>query len=257
MEIFFNHRLHKELWNWLAQNPEKSKEDWPGWKRYGYEKEEMGNYHFCFACKAVNHSVLSDSNLLCDFCPLDWGESKYCYNGGYYSRYESAIFNDNIKDAKFCAEKIADLQIAKNCIIKEYKDIIIINDDDNDNDNAENSEENSEMIDAIFVKNGKAQEVKIDREKCFSLLDGPEDYFPDTIELVNNVKLYYFHDNDIDNFGIKGNFLLMKEGEEDVLSLTKEDKELIMLVIKNDKPIELLANQDYDPDANDDEYDDD
>ena len=31
MNIKFDHTNHKKLWNWLAENPDKEKSDWPEW----------------------------------------------------------------------------------------------------------------------------------------------------------------------------------------------------------------------------------
>ena len=50
---------HQELWYWLADNPEKDKVDWPGWKEYGYAE------NYCFACQWV-----TDQDVEC--CPLAW-----------------------------------------------------------------------------------------------------------------------------------------------------------------------------------------
>ena len=60
-------KLHRELWQWLADNPGMEKEDWPGWDREG---EAMND---CFACEAAGlynkDPLLSD----CRKCPVDWG----------------------------------------------------------------------------------------------------------------------------------------------------------------------------------------
>lgn len=58
--------LHRELWNWLAKHPLKSKTDWPKWgevkKKYGYIR-----YH-CFMCEIARRN----GNIDCSECPIDW-----------------------------------------------------------------------------------------------------------------------------------------------------------------------------------------
>lgn len=61
----FNHTAHRELWNWLADNPEKNKWNWPGWETYG--NPENG----CFACEYIkNVPYVTKCN-----CPLIWPEN--------------------------------------------------------------------------------------------------------------------------------------------------------------------------------------
>jgi len=50
---------HKELWQWLADNPEKYKKDWPGWSNHA----GAWNDPQCFACYGYT----------CDTCPCHWG----------------------------------------------------------------------------------------------------------------------------------------------------------------------------------------
>ena len=67
MAVEFDHEKHKQLWRWLALNPDQEKYDWPGWKEYkdGEEPENL-----CFACDAV----LEEGVLNCAACPLQWPE---------------------------------------------------------------------------------------------------------------------------------------------------------------------------------------
>ncbi len=59
----FNHTAHKELWNYLAENPTKQKEDWPEWKVNGGKYSRVdGN---CFACEFTIDDTCYD-------CPLIW-----------------------------------------------------------------------------------------------------------------------------------------------------------------------------------------
>lgn len=69
----FNHTLYKEMWHWLASNPEKDKEDWPRWYEAGGDIPRQTNW--CFACDYTN-PFTPDKYVpaLCAECPLDWGE---------------------------------------------------------------------------------------------------------------------------------------------------------------------------------------
>ena len=74
MSIKFDHTNHKKLWNWLAENPDKNKEDWPEWAENG---GNVSSYRspFCLACESVN-SVNNDERD-CDLCPLIWPPNSY------------------------------------------------------------------------------------------------------------------------------------------------------------------------------------
>lgn len=55
-----NEELHREMWNWLAENPEKSEADWLNNNGYIGDKDIAGG---CFACEECRQH--------CDECPLD------------------------------------------------------------------------------------------------------------------------------------------------------------------------------------------
>ena len=55
-----NEELHREMWNWLAENPEMVKEDWFVRKKY---TAEMRPANDCFACDECERD--------CAKCPLD------------------------------------------------------------------------------------------------------------------------------------------------------------------------------------------
>jgi hypothetical protein len=59
--------LHWELWNWLSENPLKSKSDWPMWKNKAVRSLGFVVNDY-FAC---NVSYNEDSLLDCRKCPLD------------------------------------------------------------------------------------------------------------------------------------------------------------------------------------------
>ncbi len=64
--------LHRSLWKWLSEHPEKEKDAWPRWKMH---KEIQTVHASCFACA---------SQRGCDDCPINWGinengERNICY----------------------------------------------------------------------------------------------------------------------------------------------------------------------------------
>lgn len=59
--------LHQELWNWLADNPDKQKHNWPRWERNGGDVERV--WGFCFACEiGTKHG----KDKACTNCPISW-----------------------------------------------------------------------------------------------------------------------------------------------------------------------------------------
>jgi len=99
-------RLHRELWNWLAENPTKKNSDWPGWK------EHKDAEFSCFLCHYDREKTTDTTS--CNFCPLDWGNSAGCYGvklNGYFiiwtnlneddpKRVELALKIANLKERK-------------------------------------------------------------------------------------------------------------------------------------------------------------
>ena len=78
---------HRRLWDWLAKNPMKGKEDWPGWKYNGGTYEYVICY--CFMCELAyayrRHFKLVSSR--CAYCLLDWGVARCEEKGSAYSDY--------------------------------------------------------------------------------------------------------------------------------------------------------------------------
>lgn len=111
----FNRTLHKELWNWLANNPGKNKHKWPGWEHFTEEELEIiDRDSYCFACLCC-----STIHVKCSYgnnCPLDWKTTRTCtVDVSYYRRWlvESLIYNnDNL--TKEYAKKVADLPLKEN-----------------------------------------------------------------------------------------------------------------------------------------------
>ena len=60
-------QFHQALWEWLAENPTKSKIDWPLWEQLdGLELLPPFNTTNCFAC------FYAGPGVKCENCPLDW-----------------------------------------------------------------------------------------------------------------------------------------------------------------------------------------
>ena len=61
-------RICRELWLWLAENPDCFKQDWPKWKEYGHFHAQ------CPCCEYVKreHANPVDVYLRCSACPLIW-----------------------------------------------------------------------------------------------------------------------------------------------------------------------------------------
>lgn len=107
----FNHTAHKELWNWLAQNPDKQKRDWGGWEENGGEYQYGGAYEYCFACDYENerNDYWQDSDDGCRYCPLAWTEDNPCTTQN--SLYLRWIRENNLEQRAKLAVQIRDLPV--------------------------------------------------------------------------------------------------------------------------------------------------
>lgn len=78
-EKVFDYTRHKQLWNWLAEHPDKNKDDWPGW--YDNEIQGIGLLsilHDCFGCFACDYAGNNLGHEGCRDCPLDWDDEITC-----------------------------------------------------------------------------------------------------------------------------------------------------------------------------------
>ena len=90
---------HREMWNWLAENPDKDKVSWPGWSETSLEK-----INHCFLCGYVQQIPHGD----CPNCPLNWGITTICVErhpekSYYYLYQEAETHKDRTKYAKIIA----------------------------------------------------------------------------------------------------------------------------------------------------------
>lgn len=64
---------HEYLWHWLAENPSKVKDDWPGWSMNG--GPYYGILNKCFACGFADLMYVErgaqKNKYYCDYCPLN------------------------------------------------------------------------------------------------------------------------------------------------------------------------------------------
>ena len=94
-------RSHQGLWNWLAENPDKQKANWPGFKTLGKLRVRIPFSH-CFACGI---RIPPEG---CYDCLVYFGCKKYpfcCeddYNS-YYMKYNYGGNSDRVKYARLIA----------------------------------------------------------------------------------------------------------------------------------------------------------
>ena len=94
--------LHRQLWQWLGDHPDKYKEDWPGWEDHPAAEEQH-----CFACYGYT----------CDTCPCHWGSraNYYCIRAWacavrhtVYRKYMKAVSRRRLNLASLYATRIRD-----------------------------------------------------------------------------------------------------------------------------------------------------
>ena len=86
-----NEELHREMWNWLAENPEKSKADWLNNNGYTADKRPLCE---CFACEECDHG--------CSKCPLNKNVIG-CFSGLYNAWSETTDMPAKAKLAEMIA----------------------------------------------------------------------------------------------------------------------------------------------------------
>ena len=107
MNIMFDHTNHKKLWNWLAENPEMEKEDWPEWEDNG--GSVLWVFYHCFAC--------GYAKLECSACPLIWPSGRCLTDNGIYEKWANKCAEDP-ETRKELARQIANLSVKKGIKIK-------------------------------------------------------------------------------------------------------------------------------------------
>ena len=96
--LIFRYTLHKELWQYLIDNPNKDKKDWPRWKSNGGDIEKIDDN--CFACE-YKLKYPSEYFYTCyKCCPFKVKFRSACLNGLYEEWNESEDLNKRSKLAK-------------------------------------------------------------------------------------------------------------------------------------------------------------
>ena len=98
------HKLHKELWDWLAETGDWFKPNWPGWDKL----DDLVTNH-CFACE---YTLLIEndpdwSSPECKSCPIDWGQPYCDENGTLFAKWDQ---EKDIAERKRLAKKIANMK---------------------------------------------------------------------------------------------------------------------------------------------------
>lgn len=100
----FNHTGHKELWDWLAEHPNKEKFDWPEWLANGGCYTNPGA--FCFACGYANKK----GRVCCGNCPLVWPNDEKCSSdsASLYAQWGNEVYWEKRSEL---ARQIRDLPV--------------------------------------------------------------------------------------------------------------------------------------------------
>lgn len=101
---------HRKLWDWLANNPGKTKSQYPEWYENG------GRIPFvlydCFPCDFTG--------VECEKCPFIWPDFRctwqayndpYCKRGGLFGGWLDAIEDGRLEEAAQLAAQIRDLPV--------------------------------------------------------------------------------------------------------------------------------------------------
>lgn len=104
-------RLHYELWDYLAKNPNKS-------KLCGFEKHDEYKYvlNMCFACLFAS-KITDDNEIFCNYCPITDMSVEHCTNG-LYDKYD---YTRDFTKRTYYAEKIRDLEWKENNCLEYVK----------------------------------------------------------------------------------------------------------------------------------------
>lgn len=92
---------HRKMWNWLADNPGRWKEDYL--RKYDPEAELYSN---CYLCEYVREH----HNCYCEGCPVEWPDGCCTDDSGrLYNKWFSFTIDDDYTKAAEIARQIAEL----------------------------------------------------------------------------------------------------------------------------------------------------
>lgn len=86
--------LHKAMWDWLVENPNKSKGEWPGWINANLEvKKVFDRFSKCFLCAIYSISCM---NLAGERCPVWKLDSISCVDkASVYASWDTSVCDKN------------------------------------------------------------------------------------------------------------------------------------------------------------------
>ena len=101
-----------EMWEWLAANPDKNKENY---RNYLVNKGKAGEYSYCWACDEAYGKIDKkvNKNKLCEYCPMTWYSKQTkpykneCMSSS--SPYNTYYLNRDIKIRIKAAKQIIEL----------------------------------------------------------------------------------------------------------------------------------------------------
>ena len=102
-------RNHKELWDFIVNNPERTEREWPGWESNGGYVDDIFNH--CFACYIARKLVKrSPCGSTCEFCPINWEYGIRCVdNTSLWSQYMNRFRANDYEAVKKIATLIRDI----------------------------------------------------------------------------------------------------------------------------------------------------
>lgn len=92
----FEHSIHMAVWEYIENNPESIKTDWPGWKDHPeLDVELLIESNYCMACyyqsQAAKINLSFSDTPGCFWCPLIWPDG-HCARGnkdGLYNKFRN------------------------------------------------------------------------------------------------------------------------------------------------------------------------
>jgi len=100
---------HKEMWNWLAENPAVTKHEYPPFKElYAKGLHSEVPFHMCFLCEYAFGQIQIGDDLAhyCDYCPLDWDVFKnitsYMCEESFYGEWRDNYTNPDDITPEVC-----------------------------------------------------------------------------------------------------------------------------------------------------------
>lgn len=101
------HARHVKLWEFLARNPDKGKNDIPD------ELLAGSDFYRCFACVAVGRTGEGKEDTKpCTRCPIDWNGKRCISPRAEYQLWWQSLGSDAAKTKRY-AEKIRDMAWTK------------------------------------------------------------------------------------------------------------------------------------------------